>query len=129
MAQVDMRLTDPNADDHRMANSFLIVTLGRIIVFSSGLWTAGEARRGTETAGSCPPYAPPAHNAGARGYQTTVSIVANILPSNGPMNNAMQVRKNRKRQQPVSGQPTDGNTVTPTQRRVDDDERRSVPPE
>lgn len=34
MAQVDMRLTDPNADDHRMANSFLIVTLGRSINLS-----------------------------------------------------------------------------------------------
>jgi len=29
MAQVDIKLTDPiNADDYRMANSFLIVSLG-----------------------------------------------------------------------------------------------------
>lgn len=39
------------------------------------------ARRDGGQKDSCPPFAPLAQRAGARGYQTTAAIVANIRPS------------------------------------------------
>jgi len=57
-------------------------TRRRVISIQYGLWAADEARRGTVSQLPCPPSTPLAHNAGARGYQTTAAIVANFLLSN-----------------------------------------------